>query len=204
MSKLLPVLSLTFALILVTPVLAQDRTGSTAFPSVKQNTGTSRLSLSPEMKDQIASREAVLKQKLQAFKDQRKAVVAQRISDNLNKVNKNVTDEQSRRLSKLSDILNRIEQRASASGSVASISATLTAAQTAIQTAQDAVTVQSQKDYTLTLTSELTAKTEVKTTRDKLFNDLKATHQLVLSAKDAVVAAFKAVVALQPDAGGAQ
>src|SRR5260221_263 len=57
---------------------------------VKGDTTQQRLD---DLKAKIASREAALRVRLAAFKDQQKATLAQRISDTLNKINQNRTAE---------------------------------------------------------------------------------------------------------------
>jgi hypothetical protein len=160
-----------------------------------------------EIKDQIddfrsslktlaASRQASLKTKLATFKDQAKAQIAQRVSDNLNQINQRRTAEMTTHLSIMTKILDRVQAQASASATTsASASASIAGARKAISTAQSSVDAQSQKDYTLTVTSEATVRAQAKADRDKLFADLKVSRDLVIAAKQAVANAIRSVAA---------
>ena len=152
-----------------------------------------------QIKDRIASRQAELKAKLNKFRDQKKAEIAQRVSDNLNMINKKRTSEMGFFLDKMSNILDRVEKKASESASASSSAQpAVVSARQAINTARTAVTNQSIKDYTLTVTSESKVRIDAKADRDRLFSDLKATRELVIAAKQAVA---KAIAALA-SAGG--
>lgn len=152
-----------------------------------------------QIKDRIASRQAELKAKLNKFRDQKKAEIAQRVSDNLNMINKKRTSEMGFFLDKMSNILDRVEKKASESASASSSAQpAVVSARQAINTARTAVTNQSVKDYTLTVTSESKVRIDAKADRDRLFSDLKATRELVIAAKQAVA---KAIAALA-SAGG--
>ncbi len=151
-----------------------------------------------DLRAKIASREAMLKDKLAKFKDQKKAEKISDISSELNKVNVNRTNEMANHLIRLSAILDKIQTRASeasASGrNTLTVQTALDKARSMITIAQTAVTTQSQNDYTVTISSENTAKVEIKKTRNKLFNDLKNTRDQVVAAREAVVASSKALV----------
>lgn len=148
----------------------------------------------------LASREAALKAKLQLFKDKIKAQRVQRISDNLNKINKLRTDQMTKHLEVLSTILTKLQTRvndATASGSLSQVNQLISTAQGAIDTAKAGVDAQSQKDYTITVSSESTVKTDAMTQKDALQQDLNSTHDLVVAARkavyDAIIAAIKAI-----------
>lgn len=181
------------------PALAvDDATSSTAKrpgPIQKLEQRAERLTQRLESrKDNIASREAALKAKLQVFKDKRKAEVADRVNTNLNMINKKRTDMMMKHLDKMSEILAKVEARvnsAPADKDTTAAKKTVADTKAAIDSAKAAVTTQAGNDYTITVTSETTVKTDAKAARDKLFNDLKATHQLVISAKQAVANAIR-------------
>lgn len=123
-----------------------------------------------------ASRTAQLKTKLLTFKNKVKAEAVQRISDNLNRINKKRADDMADNLSRMTEILNKLSKNtpdASASAAIA--------------TAKEAVTDQSQKDYTVSVTTENKVKTDAKTVRDQLAADLLATRKLVIAAKQALM-----------------
>ncbi len=216
MKRLLPAISLVLlASVLSTPVLALDSTSSSVSRAEKidqkANTAIKTLearknALAQRIENRevlIASRTAELKAKLEAFKDQKKAEIVQRISDNLNKINANQTGQMDKHLQKMIDILNRLETRvndASSSGKdVATASAAIASAREAISAAQSAVSTQSKNDYTIQVSTEATIKVSVKQMRDKFFKDIQATRKLVINAKQDVA---KAISSANSSMGG--
>lgn len=145
-------------------------------------------------KEQMASREAALKAKLQVFQDKKKAEATQRIDTNLNKVNQKRTANAMQQLDKMSDILNRLDStvsKASADGKdTTQALAAITSAKSAIDSAKKAVYNQSQKQYNLTVTSESKIKADAQTARDGLKTDLKSIHSLVVAARQVVANAI--------------
>lgn len=147
-----------------------------------------------QFRDRIASREALLKGRLDKFKDQTLATIAGRVSGNLNSINKNRTDEMIKHLDTLSTILGKVSQRATSTASAsASVQSSIASASAAITTARNTVNAQSQVDYTISATSETGIKGEVQADRNKLLKDLNAARTAVLDARQAVINAIKAV-----------
>lgn len=210
MKKLLPIsLVILIALTFSTAAFAQDTLLTTATGAATTTTQSDRLdqkrdaaikkleerraALDQKVENReakIATRTAQLKAKLQAFKNQKKAEIAERVSTNLNRVNTNRTMEMKLHLQKMSDLLTKVETK----NQDASASALVAKAKTAIATAEAAVTAQSQKDYTVQATTEGRIKTDVKTTRDQLFKDLTETRKLVIQARQSLVEAVMVVV----------
>lgn len=202
-----------FALGVATSALALSLLSTTAFAKDSTPSGTRLPKLEERAqniqtrientREKIASREATLKAKLQAFRDKKKAEAVDRIDTNLNKVNQNRTGEMTRNLTKMSDILTKLDTyagQASSSGKdVSSATAAITSAKAAVLTAQAAVTEQSQKNYTLTITSEAKAKDDATSARNQLKTDLMATHQKVVDARQTVA---KAIAATRTAIGG--
>lgn len=147
------------------------------------------------MKEQIASREAALKAKLQAFKDKKKAQIADRVNTALNRINENQTTQMKRHLGTMTTILDKLEVRVNQAApdikDPAAAKAAIASARAAISTASAAVTAQSEKDYTITVTSESKIGVDAKTQRDKLHTDLQAARKLVIDAKQAVANAIR-------------
>lgn len=141
--------------------------------------------------DQIASKSAQLKAKIAAFRDQKKAVAAERISENLNKINQKRVEQMSKRISGMSEILNKVEQISATASNSASSSAAIADAKSAIETAQAKVTAQGEKDYTLTIRTENTVKTDATNIKQTLLADLKITEDSVRAAKEALVKAIR-------------
>lgn len=148
-----------------------------------------------EIRSKIASKEAALKLKLQQFKDKKKAEIAERINNNLNKINKNQTDQMLKHLNKMLVILDKLEARVDEGkpdikNPTAAREAIVTAGAT-IASASAAVQDQALKDYTLVATSEAVIKAEAKAARDRLHADLQAVRKLVIAAKQAVANAIR-------------
>lgn len=183
------------------PAFAQDpntavmpiiRKGATASGVAGKENIESRITA---MREKLASKAAALKTKLQAFKDQRKAAIAERINTNLNKINQNQTAQMQKHLNTMSGILDKLEARVNkrtpdikdpdkAKNAIA-------AAREVISTASAAVSDQVQKDYTIQITSESRIRIDAKTQRDNLHKDLQATRKTVQNAKQAVANAIR-------------
>ena len=180
MKKLLIALTL-LTFILPPVILAQDSTSSIG---TKPKPAVQRVQ---EREAKIASKAAQLKTRLQNFKDQLKAQIVQRVSDNLNKINSNRVAAMNGNLQKMTAILDKLE------GKTASSSAAATDARNAIAEAEKAVTVQSEKDYTISVTTENKIRTDTKSVRDKLFKDLQSIKKIMIEAKQSVAKAIAAV-----------
>lgn len=161
---------------------------------MKDTRMASREALLKQLKANMATREAALKAKIAAFKDKQKADLTQKISDNLNKINKQKTEQMDKHISQISDVLARIENK-SAEGSISGkitpgVLSAIDNAKTAINTAQSAVDAQAAKDYTVMVTGETKVKSDVQSKRDQLHADLKETRQKVIDARQAVSNAY--------------
>lgn len=187
MSKIL--VSLLLLTFFVYPVLAEESTTSTNVrkPAIQQKINIRQ--------EKVASRTATLKAKLQTFKDQKKAEIADRVNNNFNKINQNQTTQMQKNLGTMSTILDRLEARVNQGTpdikDPVAAKAAIASAKATIATASAAVTAQTQKDYTVQVTSEAKIKTDVKTQRDKLFADLKASRKVVIDAKQSVANAIR-------------
>lgn len=201
MKYLLPAI-LVFALYLqpLYPVFAQATSTSPA--TLRQQRIQERKTAVAEkidsVKERVASREAALKTKLAKFKDKKKALVAERVGANLSKVNEKRTTHYTNVLTKLTDILARLEARvnqASAGGkdTTAAVNA-IGEARVSIASAKIVVDAQSAKEYTITATSEAKIRSDAQAVRDNLHTDLKATHALVVIARQSVAEAISTTV----------
>lgn len=190
--------SITAAAVRPEPVTkAATTSGTTARPNlIQQKVEKERIAVKiADIKERIASKEAALKLRLQAFKDQRKATIAERVNTNLGNINQNQTTQMQKNLGTISSILDKLEARVNKAEpdikDVAKARVAIVSARAAISTASAAVTVQSQKDYTITATLEGRIGLDVKTQRDKLHADLLSTRKLVIDAKQAVTNAIR-------------
>lgn len=130
------------------------------------------------------------KNKLEGFKDERKKEIAQRVDDNLDKMNKNRTDHFSLVVDKLEKILANIELRVdkvqSASLDVTSVRANIIEAENAIASARTAIEKQAGNIYVVALTTENNLGQDLKTAREKLFNDLNVLREMIIKVRNAV------------------
>ena len=176
------IFAVIFSLILIFayPIWAQESRSGVTSRSVKIDT----------LKERLATREAALKAKLQAFKDKKKAEVTERISTNLNRINQNMTEQMLKFLDNATRILNKLEKRVNDTSpdvkDVTAAKAAIAQAKVAIEEAKAVVSAQAEKDYTVTVTSEGKVRTDVKKVRDGLHADLKAAREAVIKAKQAV------------------
>jgi Spy/CpxP family protein refolding chaperone len=145
-----------------------------------------RASLSAEIK----ANRVEFRTKLQEIKDERKQLLAENIDEKLNTINQDSTNRMSLALGKMSTLLDKFSSRAAAleeGENVASVESAITAAETAISDAEDAVASQAAKDYTPEITDETTLRSNFGETMSQLRKDLKATYDIVKSAKQKVI-----------------
>lgn len=194
LSKLSAILVLlSLLLIAAYPVWAQDATRAGA---AKKEQVKDRVEVRKEtLKERIATREAALKAKLEKFRDKQKAQKAERINTTLTKINKNQTEQMLKHLSRMSVILNKLENRVNkGSPEVKDATVAKTAiadAKAAIASATAAVKAQSEKDYTLQVSSESAVRKDAQKKRTELHADLLAVRKLVIDAKQAVANAIR-------------
>lgn len=147
------------------------------------------------LKERMASREAALKERLLQFKDKKKAEVTERVSTNLNKINKNHTQMMLKFLNRASEILTKLEtrvnQRSADIKDPTAANSAISEAKTAIMSATEAVNAQAEKDYTIVVSSESRVKVDTQAQRKKLHDDLAATREIVGDAKKAVSDAIR-------------
>lgn len=147
------------------------------------------------LKERTASGEAQLKEKLQKFRDKKKADIAERINTNLNEINQKRTEQILKHLDKMSSILDRLEARVREKApdikDATAARAAVASARGTIATAKAEAKMQAEKDYTIQVSTERRIKTDVKKTRDELHTDLTALRSLVTNAKQAVTNAIR-------------
>lgn len=201
---------LTSTLVLTQTIFAQDITSSTRSGAthprkeqIQTRIDNRKIVLEDKMmedkmmalKEKMASREAALKLKLHAFRDQKKATAAARISDNLNKINTNQTSQMQKYLNTMTAILDRLEARVNQPTpdikDPVKAKLAIADAKTTIASASAAVTGQAQKDYTIQATSEAKIRQEAQDARNNLHTDILGVRRLVIAAKQAVANAIR-------------
>ncbi len=194
MKSILPVLVITlFLFALGTTVLAETPNATSTGVTKRETTLDNRQTKLETRKD-TASREANLKLKLDKFKDQKKATIVQRVSDNLNRINQTRVDSANKFLANATRILDRLQERVTQRSSGKDASAANSAianARSTIASASAAVTLQSSIDYTVTIASESGAKADTKTVRDKFHSDWLNVRKSLIEVKQAVADAVR-------------
>ena len=147
------------------------------------------------MREKLASKEATLKLKLQTFRDQKKATAAARINTNLNQINQNQSTQMQRHLDTMSGILDklgvRINQPTSDIKDPTAAKAAISSAQATIASTSAAIVTQSQKDYTIQVTTENRIRVNAQAMRNKLHTDILSIRKAVIDAKQAVANAIR-------------
>lgn len=194
------------------PVLAQDQpvrsTLKTSLIKTATSTATNKNQLLYQkitikniedqianMRERLASKTALLKTKLQTFKDQTKATIAERVNANLNQINQNQTRQMQKHLDTMSSILDklgaRVNQPTPDIKNPVTAKEAIASARNVIATASAAVSAQSQKDYTIEVTTESKIRIDAQSMRNKLHTDILAIRKDVIDAKRAVANAIR-------------
>lgn len=207
---LAPFLFSLLLLLSASSVLAQDATSSSAAAKPRREVVQNRPAIAPlkveqrkeniqekiaATREKIASKEAALKLRLEKFKDQKKAQITERVSMNLNKINEKMTMEMSSFLQRITALLDKLEARVLAGTpditdpEAAKVEIAL--ARASVVSAQEAVTLQAGKDYTLTGSSEARVKIDANNMRKQLHTDLQALRKIIVETKQAALNALK-------------
>lgn len=191
--RLLPILLiLSFSIVVITPVFAQESTPSTTRREKTEQRVEERKERVQERigerKDKVASRAAAVKEKIQAFKDKRKAQATERINENLDKVNQQKTSALLRHLERMSALIIKLENVVSKQPEkdTSAAKASITTAKAQIESAKSVVNAQAAKSYSINVTTESKVKDDAKVARDSLHSDLKTAHTAVVDARKSV------------------
>jgi len=183
---------------LIHPAFAQDSTTSSAETSRKTTSLEQRIDTRIQKIDtrissreaKMATREAALKAKLEAFRDKKKVEIATRVNTNLNKVNQNQTTLMQKHLDAMSTLLNKIEARVNQGTpdikDPAGAKNAIADARIRIASASTAVKSQSEKDYTISVTSESKVRSDAQAKREELYKDIMALRKQIIDARQAV------------------
>lgn len=154
-----------------------------------------RAAIKEEIQADMTARKEAFREKLAEIKDENKRIVVERINDKIANINERRTTHMTTVLEKLEGILARIKERtatAAANGKdVTNVNSAIDAAQRAIDAAKQAVNDQKAKEYVVSIETEETLRTTVGSTVSQLQADLRATHKLVVDAKQAVMQAAR-------------
>jgi hypothetical protein len=146
-----------------------------------------------ELHDKMEAARTEFKTKLLEIKDAKKQSIVTNIDARINNINKNRTDEMSKRLERLTAILTKISTKegelTAAGKNTATLKSDITTATAAINLAITAVSDQAAKDYVVTLTTDTALKTNVSSTIKQFMTDIKAVYTKVVAAQAAVLKA---------------
>jgi len=143
-----------------------------------------------EIQNKIQAQKEILTKRLQKISEQKKKIV-ERVYERINDLNKRITDHYLDVLEKLTNVLGKIENRATkfkAQGAdTGEVEKCVENAKSKIEKAKDAVLAQAQKVYSAPqITTEKNLKLNVGVIRNQLHNDLKTVEKSVKDAKVSV------------------
>ena len=148
-------------------------------------------------KRKVEQRHGQIQEHLKQVKNKHHAQVAEKVHKNLNHVNGTLTTAWSHHLSKMSEILVKLEehlnQAASEDKDVTDARNTLADAKQAVTEAENVLKTQADKTYTFNITNPEHIGSDVQGARDLLHSDLKSVHDALNNAREAVVEATKVV-----------
>ena len=157
--------------------------------------------LAEQKKASIEGKRQEVKDKLATIRDEKKKALIVRVGEKLANINKNRTDHLLKILTRLEEIVKKIETKTAelkAKGVDTSVvDAALSGAKTAIASANTAVAAQAAKTYAIAVSSETTAKNEVGQFMKGLEVDLKIVRDLVKAAHESVRSAAVALKGLR-------
>ena len=151
-----------------------------------------------EAKKAVETRQAELKDKISKLRDEKKKQIAMRLDEQMARLNTQWTDHFNNVLNRLSEILSKVELRASKAETngkdVASVKTAIQNAKASIETARAAVEVQAKKTYTATFSSEKELGAAFKAVKEQLRKDLFGLRDGAMkSARESVQNAFQAL-----------
>jgi len=154
-----------------------------------------------EAKKAVEARRTELKDKISKLRDEKKKQIATRLDEQMARLNVQWTDHFSNVLNRLSEILGKIELRATkaeTSGKdVTAVKAAIQNAKAAIETARTSVETQAKKTYVATFSSETGLGAAFKAVRDQLHKDLFGLRDGAMkSAREAVQNSLQALKSL--------
>lgn len=169
--------------------------------TARQEIKTTAMEAKETMHQEISQARTNFKTKLTEIKDTKKQEIVTNLDNRIATINKNRTDEMSKRLDRLTTILGKISTKEatlkSEGKNTVTLASDIAAALTSIDAAKQAVTDQSAKDYVMTITTDTALRSSASTTIKQFMTDIKAVFLKVTSTQKAVVKAYQDLGALQ-------
>lgn len=128
--------------------------------------------------------------RLSAIRDAKKKTIVERVDKRIGELNTNRTATMLRHLTKIEEVLGRIEARtntvATSGKDVTDVRTAITKARDAIAAAKTTVNAQAAKTYTIEVTTEANLGSAVSAVRTQFAADLQTAHQAVVTARKSV------------------
>jgi exonuclease VII large subunit len=188
-------LALALLLFFVVPAFAQTPGDAMAPKSTTSNITSQIQSVKNDKenstKELMKAKIQAFKQRIQDIKDEKKKAIVEKIDDHVATANARLTTKMNNALTRMTSILNELQQRSTslkANGKdTTAVDAAITDAQKAITDAQTAVNGQSQKEYSANIVSDAGIRSAIGQMVSTFRNDITATHKAVVDAKQAIV-----------------
>lgn len=163
-----------------------------------QNTTRTRID---DFKTSIAAKQAQLQAMVEArrqsvqneitkIKNEQKRTIVEGIYTKINDFNRHRTDHLAEVITQLESVLQKIKQRTEKASAhkldVASVRTAITEAERALDAAHQAVAMQAEKVYVITISAEKNMKTEIGTLQQTVHGDVKALYETVKRARASV------------------
>lgn len=152
------------------------------------------------IKEKIASQTADIRLKLSEISDERKQQVVENLLERIGDLNQKWVDHWNNVLTRLGEILAKIQSRgqslASEGKNTSELNGAISDAQAAIATAQAAVNAQAGKAYTIEITSEENLRADAKRLFGQFKSDTSNVKRQIQAAREAVRMAFNELIVL--------
>ena len=190
MNVRLRILLISFALFSFVPTLvsAQDASDSTRtrLQEVRQTVTERRETQRDEFRERLSE-----------IRDTRKRALVENLDKKFNAINERWVTRWTAVVTRLDTLLGKVESRANTLEEdgidVSRVRSAIAAAETVLDDAQEALRVQADKEYSITLTDEEGLRADVGAVAQELRDDLEATKEIVQDAAQAVRAALGAL-----------
>ncbi len=214
MNRILFISAIIFVLLLVAPtaLYAEDSSSSPEATSTSESTSSPEATVREKLQEAIserkseieeARREAKLKfqenreefkKKLEGIRDEKKKEILEKLVNKFDSLNEKWVNHWKNILEKLSEILDKMDLRAQKfaenGADLTAYNETSAAARTKISSALASLEEQAANTYLLESSTEKQFGAEVKSVTSQFKGDIKSTHELVKSAREAVRSAF--------------
>lgn len=142
-----------------------------------------------EIKTRVEKKRTELQERLSLFKDKKKAQIAERVSTNLNAINKNRTTAMTTHIARIEELLTKLETRVNeyqGTSDTTAVKASITTTKSLLSKASNSVVAQAGKDYTVSVTNEEQIRSDVEAMRNQLLKDLQAVHNDIKLARESL------------------